>query len=146
MIENETNIAGPEELLKDNKICQNTLIGNLGIRYTYESDQRIEAEMPVDERTIQPHGYLHGGATIALAETLAGLGSQRLCDEGEMAVGQQINACHVRPVKMPSKVKAVAKIYHKGKKTHVWDVEVFNVDGKPISTIRVVNFIVKKNG
>ena len=143
---NETNIASLEKLESYNQFCENTLIGNLGIRYTYASDQRIEAEMPVDDRTIQPHGYLHGGASIALGETLAGLGSQRLCAEGEMAVGQQVTSLHVRPVKKGNRVKATATLFHKGRKTHIWNVEIMNMEGKSVSSIRVVNFIVKKNG
>ncbi len=143
---NETNIASPEKLEQYNEFCKKTLIGNIGITYTYASDLRIEAEMPVDERTIQPHGYLHGGATIALGETLAGLGSQRLCAEDEMAVGQQVNAMHIRPVRMGEKVKAIATLFHQGKKTHIWNIEVINKDEKSVSSIRVVNFIVKKNG
>ena len=74
----------PERLNAGN---QNTLMGNLGIQYTYASASRIEAVMPVDERTRQPFGILHGGATLALAETVAGMGSMLICEPDDIVVG-----------------------------------------------------------
>ncbi len=70
-------------------------MGNLGIQYTYASEDRVEATMPVDERTRQPFGILHGGATLALAETVAGLGSMILCQPDEIVVGMQVSGNHM---------------------------------------------------
>lgn len=70
-------------------------MGNLGIQYTYASEDRVEATMPVDERTRQPFGILHGGATLALAETVAGLGSMILAKPDEMVVGMQVSGSHM---------------------------------------------------
>ena len=67
-----------------NQRARHALMGNLGIQYTYASEDRVEATMPVDERTRQPFGILHGGATLALAETVAGLGSMILCKPDEI--------------------------------------------------------------
>lgn len=72
-----------------------TLMGNLGIQYTYASQERIEATMPVDHRNRQPFGILHGGATLALAETVAGLGSMVLCNPDEFVVGMQVSGNHI---------------------------------------------------
>ena len=74
-----------------NARAKHALMGNLGIQYTYASEDRVEATMPVDERTRQPFGILHGGATLALAETVAGLGSMILAKPDEMVVGMQVS-------------------------------------------------------
>ena len=78
-----------------NMRARNALMGNLGIQYTYASEDRVEATMPVDERTRQPFGILHGGATLALAETVAGLGSMILAKPDEIVVGMQVSGNHM---------------------------------------------------
>ena len=78
-----------------NARAKHALMGNLGIQYTYASEDRVEATMPVDERTRQPFGILHGGATLALAETVAGLGSMILAKPDEMVVGMQVSGSHM---------------------------------------------------
>ena len=78
-----------------NQRARHALMGNLGIQYTYASEDRVEATMPVDERTRQPFGILHGGATLALAETVAGLGSMILCKPDEIVVGMQVSGNHI---------------------------------------------------
>ena len=78
-----------------NAAGKHALMGNLGIQYTYASEGRIEATMPVDERTRQPFGILHGGATLALAETVAGLGSMVLCAPDEMMIDMQVSGHHL---------------------------------------------------
>lgn len=146
MKENENAVAGGEELERYNAMSRNNMIGLLGIEYTYASDRRAEATMPVNERTVQPFGFLHGGASLTLAETLAGFASQRLCAEGEQPVGQEISASHVRPVPAGNTVRAVAVLQHKGRNTHIWNVEVLTSGGELVSTVRVVNFILRKGG
>ncbi len=126
-----------------NKRTGTTLVGNLGIQYTYLSADRVEATMPVDRRTRQPPATLHGGATPALAETVAGLGSNVLCQPGEMAVGMQVSGNHVSSAHEGDSVIAVGTIIHKGRTSHVWNVDVFTSTGKLVSTVRVINCIIK---
>lgn len=120
------------------------LMGNLGIQYTYISAERIEATMPVDHRTRQPFGILHGGATLALAETVAGLGSLVICAPDEIAVGMQVSGNHVSSAHEGDSVRAVGTIIHKGRSSHVWNVDVFTSTGKLVSSIRVVNSVMKR--
>ncbi|MEA5128892.1 MAG: Cof-type HAD-IIB family hydrolase [Proteiniphilum sp.] len=131
----------PEKLNAGN---QNTLMGNLGIQYTYASSSRIEAVMPVDERTRQPFGVLHGGATLALAETVAGMGSMLICEPDEIIVGMQVSGNHISSAHEGDSVRAVGTIIHKGRSSHVWNVDVFTSTNKLISSIRVVNSVLKK--
>lgn len=126
-----------------NEKSRGSLIETLGIRYTVATTERVEAVMPVDERTCQPFGILHGGATLALAETVAGLGSMLVCGEGGAAVGMQVSGSHLGSAKMGEEVRAIATPIHLGHRTHVWNVDVVNaVTGSPISTVRVTNFVV----
>ncbi len=127
-----------------NASSKHALMGNLGIQYTYADDTRVEATMPVDERTRQPFGVLHGGATLALAETLAGVGSLLLCQPDEVAVGMQVSGNHVSSAHQGDTVRAVATIIHKGRSSHVWNIDVFTSTGKLISSVRVVNSIIKR--
>ncbi|MDH6304124.1 Cof subfamily protein (haloacid dehalogenase superfamily) [Parabacteroides sp. PF5-5] len=127
-----------------NKRARHALMGNLGIQYTYASEDRVEATMPVDERTRQPFGILHGGATLALAETVAGLGSMVLCQPDEVIVGMQVSGNHVSSAKEGDSVRAVGTIIHKGRSSHVWNVDVFTSTGKLVSSVRVVNSVLKK--
>lgn len=127
-----------------NKAGKHALMGNLGIQYTYASEDRVEATMPVDERTRQPFGILHGGATLALAETVAGLGSLILCKPDEMMVGMQVSGNHLSSAHEGDTVRAVATVIHKGRSSHVWNVDVFTSTDKLVSSIRVVNSVMKK--
>lgn len=127
-----------------NAAGKHALMGNLGIQYTYASEDRVEATMPVDERTRQPFGILHGGATLALAETVAGLGSMVLCAPDEMMVGMQVSGHHLSSAHEGDTVRAVATIIHKGRSSHVWNVDIFTSTDKLVSSVRVVNSIMKK--
>ncbi|MDR1675803.1 MAG: Cof-type HAD-IIB family hydrolase [Tannerella sp.] len=123
---------------------RHALMGNLGIQYTYASEERVEATMPVDHRTRQPFGILHGGATLALAETVAGLGSFILCAPDEMMVGMQISGNHLSSAHEGDTVRAVATAIHRGRSSHVWNVDIFTSTDKLISSVRVLNSIMKK--
>ena len=122
---------------------KHALMGNLGIQYTYISYDRVEATMPVDERTRQPFGILHGGATLALAETVAGLGSMLLAKPDEMVVGMQVSGNHMSSAHEGDTVRAVGTIIHKGRSSHVWDVNIYTSTDKLVSSVRVVNSILK---
>lgn len=128
-----------------NAIFPNTLMGNLGIVCTEISKGYVEGTMPVDERTGQPLGIIHGGANLAFAETLAGLGSVALLEEGEMQVGAQVSGNHVASAMTGDTMVGKASIMHQGRSTHVWSVEVYSAkSGKLIHTARVLNSIIKK--
>jgi uncharacterized protein (TIGR00369 family) len=136
-------ITTPIELI--NQYIKNTMVDHLGIRFTALGEGWVEASMPVDQRTFRPGGFLHGGANLVLAETVAGLGSMLMVDIKEFDIlGIQVSANHTGSVAEGS-VYARADIVHSGNQTHVWNVEIKNETGKLISTGRVTNMIVKRN-
>lgn len=103
---------------------ENSLVGHLGIEYLDLTPGYIVARMPVDHRTMQPFGRLHGGASMALAETIGSLGSYLLVkDEGKLAVGLEINANHVRAARS-GWVTGTGVILHRGKTTHIWEIKI----------------------
>ena len=127
-----------------NKLNNGTLMEKLLIEYLEVEEGRVVAKMPVCKSTQQPEGILHGGASLALAETVAGLGSMVLVDHKEFSPrGSQVSANHVGSA-LEGDVFAYADIIHKGKNTHVWNVDVKTSEGKLVSTCRVTNIIVKK--
>ena len=121
-----------------------TMMGALGISYTYASPTRVEATMPVNHYTRQPFGVLHGGASLALAETVAGLGSMVLAKPDETIVGMQVSGNHVASAHEGDTVRAVATIIHAGRSSHVWNVDISTSTGKLVSSVRVVNSVMKK--
>lgn len=123
-----------------------TLMGNLGIQYTFASPERVEATMPVDHRNRQPFGILHGGASLALAETVAGLGSLVACKPDETVVGMQVSGNHVSSAHEGDTVRAVCTPVHLGRSSHVWNVDIFTSTGKLVSSVRVINAVMKKRG
>jgi len=137
------NFDTPIELI--NQLTRNSLLGSLDIQFTKIENGLIEGEMVLSDKNSRPDGILHGGANLALAETLAGLGSMLMVDFKEFDVlGIQVSGNHTGTLKR-GKALAVAKIIHEGKQTHVWNVDVKNQDNKLISSARVTNIIVKRN-
>lgn len=131
-------------LEKANRFNKNTLMEQLGIEYTEIGDDYIKATMPVDHRTHQPMGLLHGGATAALAESMGSLASYLLIDsEKQAVVGIEINANHLRGVRQ-GLVHAEARLVHKGKSLHIWDIKVFDEREKPVAICRLTNMIISK--
>lgn len=107
-----------------------TLINSLGIEFTSIKKDELIATMPVDERTKQPFGILHGGANVALAETLASIGGWLNCtEENPNVVGLEINANHLRAVNKGF-VTGIAKPIHLGKRTQVWEIKISDDTGK----------------
>jgi len=103
---------------------------SLGMLFTEIGEDFLKATMPVDERTRQPFGILHGGANVVLAETLASVGTGRVLDRGRhRGVGLEINANHLAPAK-DGVVTGIARPIHLGKTTHVWDIRISNAEGK----------------
>ena len=122
----------------------NNLMETLRIEYKSVSIGRVEALMPVQKRVCQPFGILHGGATIALAESIAGEGSLFLCNENEIPVGTQVSCNHISAAKEGDVVYAVGTLIHRGATTHIWNVDINNSEGRLISSARVSNMILKK--
>lgn len=113
-------------LEKINAFNKNTLMEQLGMECIEIGDDFVVATMPVDRRTHQPMGLLHGGASAALIESIGSMGSTLLLDlTKEAPVGIEINANHVNGVKTGF-VKAIGKIVHAGKRTHLWQVDIFD--------------------
>ena len=104
-------------------------------------DDVCMARMRVDERNRQPFGFLSGGASLTLAENVAGVGSCSLCP-GQMCVGIEVSGCHVRAVSEGDTVTAIAHLQHRGSTLHVWNVEITNSSGELISTVRVTNYVI----
>ena len=129
--------------IKDNLAKIDNLANHIGIELVSTPDPNsCVAKMKVDHRNRQPFGYLSGGATLAMAETLAGAGSYCICPEALACVGQNVHGNHIHPAKEGETVTATAHIIHKGKSSHIWQVDVRNDDGQLISSISVTNYII----
>lgn len=125
-----------------NTLCKNTMIEHLGIEFIEINEQTIVATMPVDNRTIQPLKRLHGGASLALAETISSAGSLMLIDSSNYAVlGVDINGTHVATT-AENEVFGIGKIIYKGNTQHVWEVRIEDKNQKILSICRVTNRIV----
>lgn len=105
------------------------MLRTLDIRVTEVGDDWLRGTMPVDERTRQPYGILHGGASVALAETLGSSAAMLCCDDGFAAVGLDINANHVRAVR-DGTVTGTARPLHVGHSTQVWEIRIENDAGE----------------
>jgi 1,4-dihydroxy-2-naphthoyl-CoA hydrolase len=116
----------------------------LGIEITSQEDGLVEGTMPVDERTRQPYGILHGGASVVLAETLGSVGSHFIAEpEGKLAVGIEVNANHVRQVRS-GLVYGKAEILHRGRTLHVWSIEIRDEQGRMVCTSRLTVMLVDR--
>ena len=119
----------------------------LGMEFISTPDDDLcMATMTVDERNRQPFGFLSGGASLALAENVAGVGSSALCP-GKICVGISVSGSHVKAVAEGDTVTALAHLVQKGSRLHVWNVEIVNSSGELISTVTVTNYVIspKKN-
>jgi uncharacterized protein (TIGR00369 family) len=112
-----------------NQGAQNTAISRLGIEFTEVGDDFLRGRVPVDERTVQPYGLLHGGVSVVLAETLGSSGAYYAAPEGHRAVGLDINANHLRAA-MGGWVTGTARPVHRGRTTHVWQIDMTNDAGE----------------
>lgn len=126
-----------------NEICRNTLVENLGMVFTGAGEDWLEAKMPVDHRTCRPDGALHGGANMALAETVAGALSSMSMPEGQQfqVFGIEVNGNHVKQAQGKC-VTARGKFIHRGRRTHVVQVEIRDESGILVTVNRVTNMIV----
>lgn len=114
----------------------------LGMEFISTPDEDMcMATMKVDERNRQPFGFLSGGASLALAENVAGVGSTALCP-GKICVGISVSGEHVKAVAEGDTVTALAHLVSKGRKLHVWDVSITDSAGDLISTVHVTNYVI----
>jgi len=123
---------------------KDTLNGTLGITFVEVGDDFIRATMPVDARTAQPYGLLHGGASVALAETLGSMGATMCVDVNEyQVVGQEINANHVRAARS-GLVTGTARPLHLGGRSHVWGIDIVNEAKKLVCVSRITVAVIKR--
>ena len=118
-----------------NAASAGTLMQALGIEFTELGDGYLRATMPVDARTHQPYGLLHGGASVALAETL-GSSAGMIAARGDAVVGMEINANHLRAVRIGI-VTGTARPLHVGRSTQVWEIRIEDEGGKPVCISRI---------
>ena len=132
----------PVSIEELNRLSQGTLIEHLGIVFTAAGEDWLQATMPVDERTRQPYGLLHGGASVVLAETL-GSSAGNLCVDTatQVCVGLEINANHLRATRTGT-VTGTARAVHVGRTTQVWDIRIENEAGKPVCVSRLTLAVV----
>ncbi len=127
-----------------NAFSPHTMSNHLGMEWTEIGPDFIKMRMPVDERTKQPYGLLHGGASCALAETVGSVGSHLIIDPDKfLCVGLEINANHISSARSGF-VTATAIPLHIGKTTHVWDIKIHDEGGKLICVSRLTVAILKR--
>jgi 1,4-dihydroxy-2-naphthoyl-CoA hydrolase len=126
------------------KIERNTMAEQLGIEFTEIGQDFLSAKMPVDRRTMQPDGILHGGASVALAETLGSVGGSMCVDrERFQIVGQEINANHLRPA-MSGHVVGRAKPVHLGRRSQVWNIEITDERERLVCVSRLTIAVIER--
>lgn len=127
-----------------NKMHENTMQSFCGIEFVEIGDDYIKARMPVNERTKQPHGLLHGGANVMLAESLGSIASVLCINlETHTCVGLEINANHLKAVR-DGFVYGITKPLHIGRSTQVWEIKIYNEDNKLTCVSRITNAILKR--
>jgi 1,4-dihydroxy-2-naphthoyl-CoA hydrolase len=138
-------MINPEVTLDSlNKMGQGNMVAHLGIEFTEVGIDYLCAKMPVDHRTKQPLGLLHGGASVALAETLGSVAAHHCVDnKKQYCVGLEINANHIRAMR-EGNVYGIAKPIHVGKKTQVWEIRITNEENKMVCISRITLAVLDK--
>ncbi|MDP6991708.1 MAG: hotdog fold thioesterase [Candidatus Marinimicrobia bacterium] len=131
-------------LEKMNAFSENTMVSHLGIEFTGLSPDQVCGKMPVDHRTVQPYGLLHGGASAALAETLGSVaGGMHIDRENQWIVGVEINCNHLKST-TDGFVYGKATPIKIGRKIHVWNIEIKNDDGDMVAVSRLTLAVIDK--
>lgn len=125
-----------------NQMATTGLARHLGISITALNDDNLCASMPVDERTTQSFGLLHGGASAALAETVASLGAFLMLEKGQHAVGLELNINHLRAQRR-GQIEACARPLHIGRRTQVWDIDIRNQAHKRVAVARLTVSVIE---
>ncbi len=124
---------------------ENTLVNHLGIQITEITDSSLSATMPVDHTTVQPARILHGGASCVLAESLGSIAANMVIDTHKfIAVGQSITANHLRPGLEGETVLGIAKALHTGRRSQLWNIDIFNEKEQMICSSRLTMAIIEK--
>lgn len=135
----------PITLEEVNRRIHNTLPHHLGIEFTEIGPDFLKATLPIAPKAMQPMGVMHGGASAALAETVASAAGNYCVDQTLYAcVGMELNINHLRPVKEGQVVEAVTRPLHLGKTTQVWDIQVYNQEKKLVSASRLTLAVLSK--
>ena len=122
-----------------------TMLEYIDIHITEIGENYLKGTMPVDHRTMQPMGILHGGASVVMAESLGSLAANLVIDPNKnYCVGIDINANHIRAVKAPSKVTGISRPIHIGSTTQVWSIEIFNEEEKLVCVSRLTMAVLTK--
>lgn len=133
--------ATPESL---DQFCRGTLVEHLGIRFTAVGEDFLEATMPVESRTHQPLGLLHGGASVALAETLGSVAATLCIDsDAQFCVGLEINANHLKAARS-GLVTGTTRPIHIGRKTQVWEIKIANEQKELVCVSRITMAVLDK--
>lgn len=119
-----------------NAMGENSLVAHLGIRFTAIGDDYLEAVMPVNARTHQPFGLLHGGASVVLAESMGSIAGYLCTEEGKSVVGIEVNASHHRSVSS-GEVRGICRPLHIGSRNQVWQIEIRNARGQLLCSSRL---------
>ena len=126
-----------------NQWSDGTLMQPLGIRFTEIGPDYVRGTMPVDARTLQPYGLLHGGASVALAETLGSTAGGLCVEDGQGVVGIEINANHLRGVREGT-VTGTARPLHVGRSTQVWEIRIEDEAGQLVCISRITLAVIRK--
>ncbi|MDA7746271.1 hotdog fold thioesterase [Psychromonas sp.] len=131
------------DLARLNALSKDTIIALLGIEYIKVGDNYMQATMPVDARTHQPHGLLHGGASVVLAETLGSVAANMVVSDDKVCVGLEVNANHIRSIKK-GVVTGTATAVHIGYTTQIWQIEICNERQQLVCTSRLTVAVIDK--
>ena len=124
-----------------NAMGHNNMVGLLDIQFTRLEEDELEATMPVDSRTQQPFGLLHGGASVVLAETLGSVAGYLCTEDQQNVVGLEVNANHLRSVRS-GRVRGVCRAVHVGRRHQVWQIEIFDEDGRLCCSSKLTTAVV----
>ena len=130
------------DLAQAELFSKDSIVGHLGIKFFERGDNYLKASMPVDKRTMQPLGILHGGASVVLAETLGSAASYMSLDSSRYSVGLEVNANHIKSVSS-GLVVGTARPVHMGNSTQVWDITIENEENKLICLSRLTMAVLK---
>ncbi|MEN0614446.1 1,4-dihydroxy-2-naphthoyl-CoA hydrolase [Klebsiella indica] len=124
-----------------NAMKDGNMLGLLDIRFETLTENTLEASMPVDERTHQPFGLLHGGASVVLAETLGSVAGYLCCEGEQKVVGLEVNANHIRAVRS-GRVRGVCRALHIGSRHQVWQIDISDAQGRLCCSSRLTTAVI----
>ena len=127
-----------------NAKAHDTMVETLGIVLTEVGDDYLKGTMPVTSHNCQPMRILHGGASVAFAESLASIAANWSLNDEQAAVGQEINANHLRPAREGETVTGITRLMQAGARSQVWTIDIYNEQGQPVCISRITIAIIKR--